>query len=76
MAVLICLMLLSSAQSATAQVNLVVNGGFDTDASGWTITNVSDGGGYLFFLVIRPVVFIWIILLYPTLPALVKQSRL
>jgi hypothetical protein len=31
---------------ATAQGNLVVNGGFDTDASGWTITNVSAGGGY------------------------------
>ena len=45
--VLICLMLLSFAQSATAQVNLVVNGGFDTSASGWTITNVSGGGGYL-----------------------------
>ena len=34
---------------ATAQGNLVVNGGFDTDTSGWTITNVSEGGGYLSF---------------------------
>jgi hypothetical protein len=29
-----------------AQGNLVVNGGFDTDASGWTIANVGSGGGY------------------------------
>jgi PEP-CTERM motif len=27
-----------------AQGNLVVNGGFDTDASGWTLTNVSSDG--------------------------------
>ncbi len=35
-------------QMATAQGNLVFNGGFDTDASGWTITNVyvPYGGGY------------------------------
>jgi hypothetical protein len=34
---------------ATAQGNLVINGGFDTDASSWTIANVdvSAGGGYL-----------------------------
>jgi hypothetical protein len=32
-------------QSVVAQGNLVVNGGFDTDASGWTLTNV--GFGYL-----------------------------
>lgn len=31
---------------ATAQGNLVVNGGFDTDASGWTATNIAFGGGY------------------------------
>ena len=48
--ILISLMLLSFAQSATAQGNLVVNGGFDTDASGWTITNVSGGGGYVSFV--------------------------
>jgi hypothetical protein len=34
-------------QWATAQGNLVINGAFDTDASGWTITNVGSGGGYL-----------------------------
>jgi hypothetical protein len=46
--VLITLALLCVSQSATAQGNLVVNGGFDTDASGLTITNVnsSGGGGY------------------------------
>jgi hypothetical protein len=48
--VLITLMLLCFAQSAVAQGNLVVNGGFDTDASGWTITNVSAGGGYISFV--------------------------
>jgi len=35
--------------SASAQGNLVVNGGFDTDASGWSITNINPygfGGGY------------------------------
>ena len=32
-------------QSVAAQGNLVVNGGFDTDASGWTLTNV--GLGYM-----------------------------
>jgi hypothetical protein len=42
MAVLIILMLSCFAQTATAQGNLVVNGGFDTDSSGWT-TNVSSG---------------------------------
>jgi hypothetical protein len=31
---------------AAAQ-NLVVNGGFDTSAAGWTATNVSIGGGYV-----------------------------
>ena len=35
-------------QPANAQGNLVVNGGFDHNASGWTMTNVdiSEGGGY------------------------------
>jgi hypothetical protein len=33
-------------QLATAQGNLVVNGGFDTDASGWIITNIDSGSGY------------------------------
>jgi hypothetical protein len=33
-------------QSATAQGNLVVNGGFDTDASGWMTTN-EFGFGYV-----------------------------
>ncbi len=46
MAVLTTLMPLCFTLSAMAQGNLVVNGGFDTDASGWTITNVSGGGGY------------------------------
>jgi len=32
-------------QWAVAQDNLVVNGGFDTSAAGWTVTN-SDLGGY------------------------------
>ncbi len=39
--------LLGSLESATAQGNLVVNGGFDTDASGWTVVNVGSGGGYV-----------------------------
>ena len=33
-------------QSATAQGNLVFNGGFDHDASGWTATNIQVGVGY------------------------------
>jgi|SRR5208282_4240934 len=39
-------------QFVTAQgyINLVSNGGFDTDASGWTITNVGIGGGYTTYL--------------------------
>ena len=45
--VLTALELLFLPQLATAQGNLVFNGGFDTDASGWVITNVSDIGGYL-----------------------------
>jgi len=46
--VLIALALSCFSQSATAQGNLVVNGGFDTDSSGWILTNisVSEGGGY------------------------------
>jgi hypothetical protein len=46
--VLTILGLSCSTQSVTAQANLVVNGGFDTDASGWAITNVyaSYGGGF------------------------------
>jgi hypothetical protein len=42
------LVLSSFSQFAAAQGNLVVNGGFDTDASGWTIANVNvaAGGGY------------------------------
>ncbi|MGA9449869.1 MAG: PEP-CTERM sorting domain-containing protein [Verrucomicrobiia bacterium] len=53
MVVLICLMLLSCAQSATAQVNLVFNGGFDVSSNGlnpdgWTLSgpasyNVKNG---------------------------------
>jgi hypothetical protein len=38
--------LLLLSRLADAQGNLVVNGGFDTDASGWAATNVS-GSGYL-----------------------------
>jgi hypothetical protein len=47
--VLTILMLSYFAQSVTAQGNLIVNGGFDTDASGWVITNVyvPEGGGYV-----------------------------
>jgi hypothetical protein len=47
--VLTALALSCFSQSATAQGNLVVNGGFDTDTSGWILTNlnVSEGGGYL-----------------------------
>ena len=47
--VLTILALSCFSQSATAQGNLVFNGGFDTDTSGWAITNanVSAGGGYL-----------------------------
>jgi len=44
---LTALMLSCLPQWAMSQGNLVVNGGFDTDASGWTITNVSEGdNGY------------------------------
>jgi hypothetical protein len=43
--VITALILSRCSQSATAQGNLVVNGGFDTDASGWTATNVDNGGG-------------------------------
>jgi hypothetical protein len=47
--VLTILMLSYFAQSVTAQGNLVVNSGFNTDASGWVITNVEIdvGGGYV-----------------------------
>ncbi len=34
------------AQLSSGQGNLVFNGGFDTSAAGWAITNVSLGGGY------------------------------
>jgi len=46
---LAALMLSCFTQSAVAQGNLVVNGGFDTDASSWTMSNVNvpAGGGYL-----------------------------
>jgi hypothetical protein len=40
------LMLSSVVPDATAQGNLVVNGGFDIDASGWTIINVANIVGY------------------------------
>lgn len=52
MVVLICLMLLSSVQTVTAQGNLIVNGGFDTSSNGiapdgWTLTagywNIKNG---------------------------------
>ena len=33
-------------QLAIGQGNLVFNGGFDTDASGWILTNVFAGAGY------------------------------
>ena len=37
-------------QSVAAQGNLVINGGFDTDTSGWILTNINfpEGGGYQF----------------------------
>lgn len=46
--VLTALMALCLPQLGLAQGNLVVNGGFDTDTSGWVITNVEIdvGGGY------------------------------
>ena len=43
--ILTILLLSCFIQSVAAQGNLVVNGGFDTDASNWTITN-DDAGGY------------------------------
>jgi len=43
---LTALALLCLAPSANAQGNMVVNGGFDTDASGWVLTNIGSGGGY------------------------------
>jgi hypothetical protein len=48
MVVLMSLIQTYFALSAKAQGNLVVNGGFDTDSSGWLITNVEvdEGGGY------------------------------
>jgi hypothetical protein len=45
--VLTTLVLSCFPQLATAQGNLVFNGSFDTDASGWTITDISSGGGYI-----------------------------
>jgi hypothetical protein len=39
---LTALILSCFAQSVTAQGNLVVNGGFDTDSSGWILTNGAD----------------------------------
>jgi len=39
-------LLLGSLECATAQGTLVFNGTFDTDASGWTTTNISGSGGY------------------------------
>jgi hypothetical protein len=38
--------LIGLATLAKAQGNLVVNGGFDIDASGWSIINVDSGSGY------------------------------
>ena len=48
MGILTILILSCFIQSVAAQGNLVVNGGFDTDTSGWVITNVEidAGGGY------------------------------
>ena len=48
MVVLMSLIQAYFALPAKAQGNLVVNGGFDTDTSGWVITNVEVdvGGGY------------------------------
>ncbi len=43
----VSLILLCQAQRATAQGNMVVNGGFDTDASGWSMINIGSGGGFL-----------------------------
>lgn len=43
---LLTLMIVSFSRLADAQGNLVVNGGFDSDASHWTATNIS-GSGYL-----------------------------
>ena len=40
------LMLVCFTRVGLAQGNLVINGGFDTDTSGWTISNVSNIGGY------------------------------
>ena len=45
--ILAILLLSCFIQSVAAQGNLVVNGGFDTDASGWTLANVEAGFGYL-----------------------------
>jgi len=44
--ILTILLLSCFIQSVAAQGNLVVNGGFDTDASGWILTNVDSGSGY------------------------------
>jgi hypothetical protein len=43
--VLAALLLSCLPHSATGQGNLVVNGGFDTDASGWVMTNVDISWG-------------------------------
>jgi hypothetical protein len=53
--ILLITLLLILPHRAKAQGNLVINGGFDVDASGWTLTNVligydalgGDPGGYL-----------------------------
>jgi hypothetical protein len=44
--ILAALTLSSFSQSATAQGNLVFNGGFDAGASGWIIVNTPGGFGY------------------------------
>jgi len=43
---LIALVILLLPRPAAAQGNLVFNGGFDIDTSGWSLTNVSSGWGY------------------------------
>jgi hypothetical protein len=44
--VLAALALLLLPRLATAQGNLVANGGFNANASSWTLTNISTGFGY------------------------------
>jgi hypothetical protein len=45
--ILLTALLLVFPQLVNAQGNLVINGSFDVDASGWTTSNIGNNGGYV-----------------------------